>query len=121
MSQAGNQAEPKIPVGERANPRNLRLPELRESVVLAREQAIVALQRSITAAALLDDSAAALLDDSNGDVRSALVQALETELAVLEKIDPAIITDAEAMLATEEQIKSISTWSHAGTKCTGGG
>lgn len=113
MSQAGNQAEPKIPVGERANPRNLRLPELRESVVLAREQAIVALQRSITAAALLDDS--------NRDVRSALVQALETELAVLEKIDPAIITDAEAMLATEEQIKSISTWSHAGTKCTGGG
>lgn len=113
MSQAGNQAEPKIPVGERANPRNLRLPELRESVVLAREQAIVALQRSITAAALLDDL--------NGDVRSALVQALETELAVLEKIDPAIITDAEAMLATEEQIKSISTWGHAGTKCTGGG
>lgn len=106
MSQARNQANPEFSADKDREPQKPSLDELRASLVIERDNAIDAVNRSIRMAGLIDGM--------SEDIKSGLIQSLEAALRELDDIDPATIADAEALLDAAQRIKSISlgkSWS----------
>ena len=100
MSQANNHELLKSESGENLKGRQISIAELQASLIAERDKAVAAIQRSI--------SAAGLIDVLNSDIRSGLVDALDATAANLKNIDPMTMTDFEALLKAAQRLKSLS-------------